>query len=92
MSVVTNEVTVFRSVIDGFDYEINKKELKIEDIFVKHFNSDSYFKPQNVRNFVDSLFAALRSQMDNSNFTEMTAKQFDDVLEITKALRNLIQY
>ena len=30
--------------------------------------------------------------MENSNFTEMTTKQFDDVLEITKALRNLIQY
>ena len=84
------ERATFKSVIDGFDYEINRQELKIDDIFVKHFNSDTYFKPQNVRYFVASLFTALRESLQRGSFTEMTAKQFDDVLEITKALRNLI--
>ena len=77
-------------MINEFDYEINKKELKIDDIFVKHFNSDIYFRPQNVRNFVDNLFTKLKKTLESGNFAEMTAKQFDDVLEITKALRNLI--
>ena len=84
------EQLTFKSAINEFDYEINKKELKIDDIFVKHFNSDIYFRPQNVNNFVDNLFTALRKALQSGSFAEMTAKEFDDVLEITKALRNLI--
>ena len=38
----------FQEIITRFEYQINMVELKIDDIFVKHFNSDIYFRPQNV--------------------------------------------
>ena len=50
----------FKSVIDEFDYEINRKELNVDGIFVKHFNSDIYFRPRNLRNFVENLFKELK--------------------------------
>lgn len=83
----------FHSIIDDFDFEINKNELKIDDIFVKHFNSDIYFRPQNVRNFVNNLFSEIRDKVESENSRlETDERVFDNLLEMTKALRNLIQY
>lgn len=30
-------------ITTDFDYHVNKEELKVENIFVKNFNSDVYF-------------------------------------------------
>lgn len=82
----------FFDVIQEFDYTINKQELRIESIFVGHFNSDIYFKPSDVNRFVASLLFELKKRFNNCHLADLEDKEFENALEITQALRNLVQY
>jgi len=81
------------AVLLSFDYQSNKNELKVDDIFVRNFNGDIYFKPTNVQHFVKSLVERLELiYSGKTNLTEFSEKEFEDALELLKALRNLVQY
>lgn len=67
-------------------------ELIVDGIFVRHFNSDIFFKPKDVRKFVVELFKHLRLILKDSHVTDLDNEQFENVMEITKAIRNLIEY
>lgn len=38
-----------------FRYTVEQNELKIEEIFVRHFNDDIFFSPPNILQFVKAL-------------------------------------
>ena len=84
--------TSFCDVIREFDYSVNESELRIESIFVKQFNSDIYFKPSDAFSFVRSLLTQFSERLSGKQLPELSDQEFDDALEIIKALRNLIQY
>lgn len=68
-------------------------DLRIENIFVKHYNSDIYFRPADANKFVQHLLQELSKRMNNRVYLiELDEREYDHVLEITKALRNLMQY
>jgi len=69
-----------------------RNELIVDGIFVRHFNSDIFFKPKDVRRFVVELFIKLRFMLKNKHVTDLDDNEFDNVMEITKAIRNLIEY
>jgi hypothetical protein len=49
--------SVFMADVKGFKYKIDKEMLKINDIFVKYFNQDIFYKPKNTRVFVKALIS-----------------------------------
>jgi benzoyl-CoA reductase/2-hydroxyglutaryl-CoA dehydratase subunit BcrC/BadD/HgdB len=68
------------AVIESFHYSVDTEQLKVENIFVRHFNQDVYFKPKNILNFVDSLISRLEQA------------SAENAIEMLKAIKNLIQY
>ena len=52
---------IFRHIISKFQYTVDKKELKIDGIFVKHYNDDIFFRPPNMPKFVRALLQRLYS-------------------------------
>ncbi|CDW89296.1 UNKNOWN [Stylonychia lemnae] len=96
LKILTNQLQnidfSFHDYIQKFDYSVNINELRVEGIFVKQFNSDIYYKPSDVNLFVKSLLEQLKQRVENTHLTDLSDQLFDDVLEITKAIRNLIQY
>lgn len=59
---------------------------------MKHFSSDIYFKPSNPEGFVSGLLSELKIRVKDTTLQRLDDKQFDEVAEITNALRNLIKY
>ena len=39
---------IYINMINQFNYTVDKSELKINEIFVRHFNDDIYFRPPNI--------------------------------------------
>jgi len=77
---------VGQHVFDNFDYKINKDQLKVENIFVKNFNLDVYFRPKNPLSFVANLMEKLETD------GQQLKDKAEDVFEMLKAIKNLIQY
>lgn len=74
-----------------FDYSGNLEELRVEGVFVKHFNSDIYFKPSNPDLFANALFIELKDRVKGDRYLG-NQKIFEEVCEITNAVRNLMKY
>jgi len=51
-------------------------ELIVDGIFVRHFNSDIFFKPKDVRKFVVELFKHLRAILKNKYVTDLIEEEF----------------
>ena len=84
-------MNIFKDKIEDFRYTVDKKELKIDEIFVKYFNDDIFFRPPNMIQFVKALIERLHEDTAEGEFSnELTIPALVDVLEITKALHNLI--
>jgi len=84
---------IFKHKIDAFTYTVDTSELKINEIFVRHFNDDIFFRPPNILEFVKALVQRLHSDTSEGEFTRgLTVSSLEDMFEITKALHNLIQY
>ena len=72
---------------------MDRSELKIDEIFVRHFNDDIFFRPPNMLRFTKALVERLLSDTYQGEFSGgLTEAGLDGTLEITKALHNLIQY
>ena len=83
----------FCDSIANFDYSVNKKELRIEKIFVKQFNSDIYFKPSNVSKFVLGLIVNLIKIFYNGDEADLESlkaiKELEDLNIKKEWFRNL---
>ena len=78
-------------ILNSFDYSGNLEELRVEGVFVKHFNSDIYFKPSNPELFANALFIELKDRVEGDRYIG-DQRIFEEVCEITNAVRNLIKY
>jgi len=72
---------------------VNHSELKINDIFVRHFNEDLYFKPQNPVDFLNKLLEHMQAKVKGiQSLSQLPIEEVDNLVEIIKAVKNLIQY
>ena len=67
---------------------MNKDQLKVENIFVRNFNQDVYFKPKDPINFSRNLMARL----EEDKMIICEGETDDDCLEMLRAIKNLISY
>lgn len=63
-----------------FIYSEFEKELRVDDIFIKVFNNDIYYRPRDPIHFLQSLLLAIHDHRENR----------DNLSELLRALRNLI--
>lgn len=88
-----NDSNIYKHKIGEFKFTVDTNELKINEIFVKHFNDDIFFRPPNILDFVKALVERLRVDTSDGEFSRgFTLHSLEDMFEITKALHNLIQY
>ena len=59
---------MFRHEILNFEFEQEVESLKIEDIFVQHFNKDIFFRPSNIVRFVMALIQRLSEETKGGYF------------------------
>ncbi len=43
----------FCNILMGFQYEVNKRELRIDDIFVTNFNTHQFMEPKDYAAFTE---------------------------------------
>lgn len=75
-----------------FNYSINKRELRIDGVFIKNFNCDSHFKIYDQIRFVQEIVKEIRGRISRKAISEMNSEEIVDIEEFTKAIRNLIRY
>jgi histidyl-tRNA synthetase len=87
----------FCNVVRDFEYSINQKELRIQDIFVKYFNSEyskgvqDHFNAEKKSKFASKLIEKLqqiRELSPNENFVDRDT----NIEELVKAFKNLVMY
>jgi hypothetical protein len=87
----------FCNVVRDFEYSINQKELRIQDIFVKYFNSEyskgvqDHFNAEKKSKFASKLIEKLqqiRELSPNENFADRDT----NIEELVKAFKNLVMY
>ena len=59
---------------------------------MKHFNNDVYFRPKNINKFMTSLIETLKLEVAQIKQDESNFKLYEDILDMLKAMKNLIQY
>lgn len=86
-----NDANIYKHKIAEFSFTVDTNELKIDGIFVKHFNDDIFFRPPHILDFVKALVERLRTDTSDGEFTRgLTLHGLEDMFEITKALHNLV--
>ena len=56
--------------VNEFKYHIDHSELKVNDIFVKYYNQDIFYRPKDVNGFVVALINQLKEEIENKNGLE----------------------
>lgn len=86
------QINDFFSEIQRFDYTINREELRVQDIFVRHFNSDPEFRPPNIVAFAESLDMKLKALLGDKRLHCLEPAEIADCLQIVKAFRSLVSH
>lgn len=76
----------------GFKYQVNKVELKVEEIFIRHYNkpTDKYH-PTVPESFSNSILNQLKPYLHSSSIGELSPREFDEVLNLVSALYNIFK-
>ena len=82
----------FCHMILDFEYTINKKELLVENIYVRHYNRDCEFKPKNQQAFSVALLSNLKEMLKGRYFQDLSEEEALNGLELIDALKNLATY
>ncbi len=73
-----------------FGYSVNQRELRVEDIFIRHFNNQNEFKPADLENFSSKLVEKLKEYTDFKFIADLDNEQYQNTVELLKALRIIL--
>lgn len=68
------KISFFDKLIE-FEYSVNKRELRVEDIFVRHFNNSNEFKPSDIENFAQKIIEKLKEFIDFKFLADLTESE-----------------
>ena len=72
---IENLPNSFYDKLVQFEYSVNKRELRVEGIFVRHFNTQMDYKPPNMEHFEEKLIEKLKENVEFKYLRDLSQQE-----------------
>jgi len=78
--------------IEFFKYSVNERELRVDDIFLRHYNQEGdQYKPQNSLMFASKIMKKLKEYTHQRYMSDLSTIERFYALELVNAFKTLIK-
>jgi hypothetical protein len=93
--MITETTDEVYSVLISFKYKVNQVELKVDDVFVKHYNSSGDpYRPKLPEAFANSLLNTLKEILkyegEQQPLSSLIQRQFNDAYNLVLAIKQVL--